>query len=178
MKSTPRFLSRLLPFVAALGLLAAGCASQPKARSYGLRIELDPDDPDFASTSIQVDIIGANEVADLPKWQNYSVTSYWIPGDLMRRGAVKATLEFGLGKSPVLTFDSSDPLWNRWISTGALHLVILADLPGITGDQPGNADPRRLILPLDRRKWPRGVSTIDIRIQASGIKLLTPIKQR
>ncbi len=175
MKTKSRFLLHLVSAIAGVGLLLVGCASQPKARSYGLRVELDPA---LAGSTIQVDIIGANDVADLPKWQTYSVTSYWQPGNPMRRNADKATLEFGLGKNTVQTFDSDDPRWKRWIDSGALHLVILADLPGVPEDQPGNADPRRLILPLDAHQWPRGVSTVELRIQESGIKLLTPMKAR
>jgi len=62
------------------------------------------------------------------------------------------------------------------LSTGAQHLVIVADLPGVVTDQVGNADPRRLILPLDRAAWDSGVNTINILVQESGLKLQTPRK--
>jgi hypothetical protein len=31
-------------------------------------------------------------------------------------------------------------------------------------------------LPLDGKKWPSDLTTVDLRVQESGIRLLTPIK--
>jgi len=49
------------------------------------------------------------------------------------------------------------------------------DLPGVDADKAGNADPRRLILPLDAGQW-KDPSAIEILIQESGARLLTPKK--
>ncbi len=153
--------------------LLPGCASAPKAGAYSLKFELAPA---LVGSSIQIDLIGANPVSDLPKWQTTSVTEYWQPDNAQRRDADKGVLQFGPGKPNVQTFASTDPVWNRWLSTGATYLVVLVDLPGISADREGNADPRRLILPLDVKKWPSDVKALELRVQESGIRLLTPIK--
>jgi hypothetical protein len=98
-------------------------------------------DPALAGTSLQVDVVGANELSDLPKWQTYSVTEYWQPGNAFRRDARKATLAFGRGRPDTQSLAVDDPKWAEWLRTGALHLVLIADLPGPVSDQTGNADP-------------------------------------
>lgn len=154
--------------------LLTGC-NTPTARNFNLRIEVDPA---LAGSSVQLDIIGANAVSDLPKWQTYSVSDYWQPGDPLRRDSDKTVLRFGQGKPTTQMFSSTDPIWNRWLGTGALYLVVLVDLPGLSADREGNADPRRLILPLDTREWRSGTDTIELRVQESGIRLLTPKRNR
>lgn len=162
----------------AAGLLFAnaGCASAPKARSYSIKITVDPEDKRVAGSSFQVDLIGANAVSDLPRLRTYSVTDYWKPGDAMRKNADKVVLEFGQGKSHVQILDGTNPAWARWLRAGALQLVVLVDLPLVVEPKPGNEDPRRLILDLDVKRWPRNVETIDLLVQSSGIRLLTPMK--
>lgn len=157
----------LVMFALALG----GCASAPKPRAYVVEVALDPA---LAGTSLQVDLVGANEISDLPKWQNYSVTSYWQPGNAFRRDALKSTLVFGRGKPEVQSLPLDDARWAQWLKTGALHLVIIADLPDVVSDQVGNADPRRLILPLDRAAWNRKTGKLEILLQESGLRLMTP----
>jgi hypothetical protein len=53
----------------------------------------------------------------------------------------------------------------------------MADLPGSAVDQNGNADSRRLIIPLDKKLWRRG-DPLEILIQEGGIKLLTKQKKQ
>jgi hypothetical protein len=154
-------------------LLLGGCTSTPTPRAYNLKVTLDGA---LVDTSVQIDLVGANELADLPKWQSYSVTDYWQPNNAFRRDALKSTMQFGRGKPNTQTLLGTDPHWADWLRTGALHLVIVADLPGAVTDQMGNADPRRLILPLDRAAWGRGVETIEILVQESGLRLMTPRK--
>lgn len=156
-----------------LGLFAA-CSTTPTPSRYTVNFTLDKA---LEGTSLQVDVIGANAVADLPKWQAYSITEYWQPGNTTRRDADKATLDFGRGKPLVQTLASTDPQWNEWLRTGALYMVVIADLPGVAADKQGNADPRRLILPLDKAAWPHGnKGAIEVLIQESGLRLLTPKK--
>lgn len=156
-----------------IALLAgiSGCASAPKPTPYEIAVTLDPA---LEGTSLQVDLVGANELSDLPKWQNYSVTEYWQPGNAFRRDANNVTLSFGRGQPMTQTLSSTDPRWAEWLRTGALYLVILADLPGAVNDQAGNADPRRLILPLDRAAWGSKTNQIEIVVQESGLRLVTP----
>ena len=174
MRLAPRFPS-VFSLISGLvvAVVLAGCASAPKPVPYNIEITLDGS---LAGTSLQLDIIGANETSDLPKWQNYSVTQYWQPGNAFRRDARKVTFAFGRGQPTVQTLLSSDPQWAEWLRTGALHLVLVADLPGAMSDQVGNADPRRLILPLDRAAWGSKVNKIEIVVQGSGLRLMTPRK--
>jgi hypothetical protein len=162
----------LAPFAAAALLLAAGCTSAPNPRSFTVKVNLDPA---LAGSSLQVDLIGANPVSDLPKLESYSVSSYWNPGDALRRDAAKVTLAFGQGREATQVLDITNPIWETWLKTGAQDLVVMVDLPGIAADKAGNADPRRLILPLDAGQW-NGSGVIEILIQESGVRLLTPKK--
>jgi hypothetical protein len=165
---------RFLATLCLLFIFSAGCSTLPRPRAYNIEIELDPA---LATGSNQVDLIGANS-ADLPKWSSYSMTDYWRADDAKRRDADKVVMRFGQGNRSVQTLLTIDPSWTRWEATGAQYLVVLLQLSGVTTDRDGNADPRRLILPLDRREWARGVTTIELRVQESGIRLMTPRKYR
>ena len=140
---------------AGLGLLAAAfaltaCNSAPKPVAHTITLALDKS---LENTSLQVDIIGANATSDLPKWESYSITEYWQPGNTTRRDTDRYTVDFGRGKPSSQMIGSIDAKWSRWLQTGATYVVVIADLPGIPSDQQGNADPRRLILPLDAAQW-------------------------
>ncbi|MFO1448473.1 MAG: hypothetical protein U1F61_09980 [Opitutaceae bacterium] len=171
----PLHLIRLFTWTSAavLAFALSGCVTAPKPSAYTVEVTLDPA---LAGTSLQVDVVGANELSDLPKWQSYSVTEYWQPGNAFRRDARKATLAFGRGRPDTQTLAVDDAKWAEWLRTGALHLVIIADLPGPMSDQMGNADPRRLILPLDRAAWDRKLQKLQIVVQESGLRLMTPRK--
>lgn len=153
----------------------AGCKLLPKSTKpgdYDVRFQLDAA---LAGSSIQIDIVGANALSDLPKWESYSVNDYWKPGDAMRRDALKAIISFGRGKESVQSLSMQDEIWRTWLRSGATYLVIVADLPGGGFvDRTGNADPRRLILPLSRGEWGKDTREIRILVQESGMRLLTP----
>lgn len=158
---------------AVCALFLAGCASAPQPKAYNVQITLDAP---LQGSSVQIDLVGVNDTSDLPKWQTYSVTEYWQPGNPFRRDARKSTIEFGRGKPNTQGLLSTDPRWAEWLRTGALHLVIVADLPGAVTDQAGNADPRRVILPLDRAAWNSKTATLEVLVQESGLRLMTPRK--
>jgi len=168
-------LSRLLaPTLLCAGLLlAAGCATTPQPRAFTVKVNLDPS---LAGSSLQVDLVGANPVSDLAKLQAYPVSEYWKPGDALRRDSPKVTLAFGQGRAASQVLDTNDPIWKQWLQTGAQDLVVLVDLPGVAADKPGAADPRRLVLPLDANQWGK-TDSLEILIQESGARLLTPKKQ-
>jgi len=154
-------------------LVLASCVTRPApTRRFNISVAVDPA---LAASSLQIDLIGVN-ASDLPKWRSLSVTEYWQPGDPKRRDAEKAVLDFRQGKKLVQVFPASDPLWQRWFSTGAENLVVLVNLTGLVTDREGDADPRRLILPLEKRAWSSAVTTIELRVQESSIRLLTPRK--
>lgn len=172
MKTIVPKLTYFIGLATLLACLFAGCASVPKPKAYAVRLSVDPA---LAGTTVMVDLAGPNEISDLPKWQTYSITEYWQPGNVFRRDASKATLEFGRDHPATQILAATDPRWKEWLKTGALHLVIVADIPGVVNDQAGNADPRRLIVPLDKAVW-GGAETIDIVVQESGLRLVTPRK--
>lgn len=170
MKHSSRPIISFAASLFAAALLLSGCGTKPEPRAYTVRVALDPT---LAGSSIQVDIVGANELADLPQWRTYSVTEYWQPNNAFRRDARKVALEFGRGRPQAQVLAATDPRWSEWLRTGAAHLILVADLPGVTADAAGSADPRRLILPLDRNLWPRNTETIEVLVQESGLRLLT-----
>jgi hypothetical protein len=165
--------SLLLSLIALVLLGCGGCASNTvKPRAFEVRITVDPK---LANTSLQVDLIGANTLADLPKWTSYSVTEYWQPDNPLRRDDSHLSAQFGRGLPTTVTVSREHPHWQTWLKSGVAHLVILADLPGVSNDQTGNADPRRLIIPLDKKLWKRK-APLEILIQEAGMKLLTKQK--
>lgn len=165
---------QLLVFLFAAVLLTGfGCNSNTvKPRAFEVRLTVDPA---LANTSLQVDLVGANTLADLPKWASYSVTEYWQPDNPLRRDASHLCAQFGRGMPTLVTVGRDHPHWQTWLKSGVAHLVILADLPGVSNDQAGNADPRRLIIPLDKKLW-NGKAPLEILIQEGGLKLLTKQK--
>ena len=122
--------------------------------------------------SVQVDVVAVNDT-EYGQWRSYSMTDYWRPDDRLRRDAAdyRRTFRFGLHQSAVQELKIEDAVWQKWESMGARHLFILADL-GAFEDKMGENDPRRLILPLERRRWDD--ETIRIRVDSSGIRCLTP----
>ena len=54
---------------------------------------------------------------------------------------------------------------------GAMRLVAIAFIPGLSGSGPEQTDPRRIILPLDKGRWKE---LVDIRINASQSGLTSP----
>lgn len=165
-----------LALIFAIGLIVTGCAlfknDQIKPRAFDVAITLDKA---LAGMSLQVELIGANKTSDLPKWESLSITEYWQPGNSLRRDANKISFEFAREKPSTVTVSKDDPHWKQWFQSGAIYLVVIADLPGITTDQSGNADSRRLILPLDRRLWKKN-QKLELLIQESGIRLLSKQK--
>jgi hypothetical protein len=156
----------------ATALLLAACNSAPKPAAQTITLALDKS---LENTSLQVDIIGANATSDLPKWESYSITEYWQPGNTTRRDTDRYTVDFGRGKPASQMISAIDAKWARWLQTGATYVVVIADLPGVASDQQGNADPRRLILPLDAKQWKKDrKDPIEIQIKESGLHLLTP----
>lgn len=158
-----------------LGLfLAGGCNSTTvKPRAFEVHLTVDKA---LAGTSLQVDLIGANTLADLPKWTSYSVTEYWQPDNPQRRDASRVTYQFGARQPLKVVLDREDPRWQAWLNAGVQNLVIMADLPGAATDQAGNADPRRLIIPLDKKLWRSG-DPLEIVIQEGGLRLITKQKR-
>ncbi len=176
MKINSSFLSFVLKLTAVAGLclLAAGCSSTPKPRPYAIAINVDPS---IANDTVVIDIVGANRQA-LANWEGYDVDAYWRPGNARRRDAIKRTFEFGSGKPTGQVLLADDPVWEEWMRVGSSSLVLLADLPGSEQEHVSGRDPRRLILSLDKKNWPRKTDTLEIRVLESGLQLQTPERAR
>lgn len=163
--------------VGLISLVIGGCGCTPGMGRYNVEVALDPSLADRAGgpPQVTVDLVGLNDT-QVSAWTNKSMTAYWTPSDRMRAEArgVRHEMTFGPGNAGPKTLSKTDPIWETWKSRGAMHLFVLADLPGASGDQPGDADGRRKILPLDKCRWDK--DTIRFQVQSSQIECLTPPK--
>jgi len=140
-----------------LALLAAiGCGGMGRYNVHvaldhqGFRRELN------TIPSVEVNLVAVN-ASEYPVWHGYSVTQYWTPDNPLRVTSVRQ------GQGKVLTFGEqppfeqvlrrADPVWDTWADKGAMHLIILSNYPRVSTDLPGDADVRRVILPLAKRRW-------------------------
>lgn len=159
------------------GLLLSGCSSCKPGKpgpvgKYNVEVVLDDS---LKSSSVVVDLVGVG-VGNLPRWQSYDMNQYWSPRDPLRADAQKITMNFISGKSLTNSLPATDPVWNKWQSRGATHLVVLADLPSVGLRAQGNEDARRLVLPLDQCSWPNKTKTLSVLVQRSGIVSVTPMR--
>jgi hypothetical protein len=163
-------------FIALLAALLAGCFCKPgkpgPVRSYTIEVSLDDS---LQKSSVIVELVGASP-SSLPRWEAYDMGKYWKEGDPMRRDADKVVLNFVSGQALKQSMALTDPKWATWKSQGVTHVLVLADLPGIHASLPGTRDSRRQILPLDKCSWPNKTSALKVRVQPSGIVVLTPTR--
>ena len=89
------------------------------------------------------------------------MSEYWAN---LRMDEKTFVVALGQGKANPQVLASSDPIWDEW--GGAKMLFVLSSYPP-SSDLPGDADPRRLILPLKWRSWL--FKPIPIRITPTGI---------
>ncbi len=160
---------RSVPFLARLPVcivLLSGCGIM----RMNVIVELDKElakDPASVPT-IEIDLVGVNE-SELPQWKGYSMSAYWSPGDKLRlgAGADKHEFRFSQTTASAQTLDRKDPIYDKWQEKTASRLFVLADLPGVSEPAPGEADPRRMILPLSRKAWKLKKSTVTITVKAA-----------
>src|SRR5205814_7259956 len=110
--------------------------------------------------AVQVDILAANET-ELARLTSWPVDEYWrdatqnrVPSDR------KSLLLSGTRRSATLRRD--DPIWQQWRNKGAMHLVAIGSIPGLSGSGEGDRDRRRIILPLDKLRWKEPLVDIQI----------------
>ncbi len=117
-----------------------------------------------ASSSVLVDIVGIG-----PNNQALKLTpvpKYW------QGGAVKAdakSYRFGPNSPQTYTLAASDPIWKHWHDIGAKEVMVIADLPGVFPDLPGDSDARRKILPIASKS-----TSATIVVDKSGLVKSTP----
>jgi hypothetical protein len=128
---------------------------------------------DICQKSVEVHLVGVNRF-EKDQWEAVSMADYWKPGNKLRESAKGYTYVIRFGKGPCkYTLSEKDPIWRDvWKARKAAYLFILADLPGIFPDLAGNADARRLSLPLPPRGWGM-TKEINISIEPSNIVPLT-----
>ncbi len=151
--------------VAAMG---AGCSgSRPEMAERNVVVTLD--DTLARATAVEVNLIGANDT-DFPRVASRGVDDYWrdVAGD--RAPSDRYIMKLS-GADRTKTLSRTDPIWQKWRAKGALRLVAIAFIPGVSGSGEGERDPRRIILPLDKNRWKE---LVDIRIIASQSGLACP----
>ncbi len=165
--------------VGVMALVTGGCGCTPGMDRFNVEVALDlslaqrPGGP----PQITVDLVGLNDT-QVSAWSSKRMTEYWTPNDRLRAESksFRREMTFGPGNAGPKRLEKSDPIWDTWKSRGAMHLFALAELPAAAADQPGDADGRRRILPLDRCRWDSRTETLQFVVQASQIECLTPPK--
>ena len=144
---------------AAAGLLAlTGCSSSLSTVNL-------QGSSSVTSASVQVDVVGLN--ANNQALKITPVRKYW-EGGAQTRGSAK-TFRFGPSSAQTQTLASSDPIWAKWKGEGVKEIMVIADLPGVFADAPGDADARRKILPLASK-----TTSVTIVVDKAGLVRSTP----
>lgn len=162
-----------LTLAAAALAAAAGCRSPaPRMGRFDVHLTMADSMADSSGLfpSVELHLLALNSVKGRAL-QAQSMSDYWNPN---RRADdfVKHKMYFGEGQPRSQTLLRTDPIWDRWERAGAWYLFVMADLPGIYKDQDDVQDARRLIVPLDPKRWRH--RTIDIMIENSSLYCLTP----
>jgi len=152
-----------------LGILLLGLSTGGCSRT----VTVAASDP-ICKKSVEVHLVGVNRF-EKDLWETTSMTDYWTPGSQLRQSAKEYTYVVQFGRGPCeAALDKKDPVRKVWKKRKAEYLFVLADLPGVYTDSPGNADARRLRLPaVDSDRWGLRKKKIDIRVEESNIVSLT-----
>jgi hypothetical protein len=151
----------LASLLALLTFIVAGCETT-KPQAWNLTINK------TTPATIEIDLIGVTE-SDKPFWTGYNLDKYWSPNDPRRLGADKLSRILEIGQPWIVYRD--DPKWAEWLGRGATDLLLIANLPGQF--EPGFADPRRILIPLDRKAWDAPGSMLEVEVQESFVRVLT-----
>ena len=110
-----------------------------------------------AASSVQVDVVGIN--ANNQTLKAIPVPQYWRGASAPYRADIKS-FRFGPNSPQTYTIAATDPIWKHWHDTGATDVMVVADLPGVFADLPGDADQRRKIIPI-KSKSPSATIVVD-----------------
>ncbi len=119
-----------------------------------------------ATSSVLVDIVGIS-----PSTQGLKllpVTRYWQGGAAQAKGDAKS-FRFGPNSPQSYTLAASDPIWKHWHDIGVTEVMVIADLPGVFPDLPGDSDARRKILPISSKS-----TSATITVDKAGLVKATP----
>ena len=155
----------VLALVVALG--SSGCAG-PR---FNVTVSLDES---WAASgrvpSVEVDLVGAGD-ADAPGLESKDLREYFREGDDLRGRSPRKTFSFSRSDVESKTLTSSDGVWAAWDQRSSNTLFILANWPRIDESSPGTADPRRLIVPLDKAYW--GTGNLEVVLFETGPRMKT-----
>ncbi len=184
---------------------AAGCAHGPGRYNVTVQLDeaMRQRLAQLGDRNIEVDLVAVNSVEN-DRWENASMTSYWQPGDPLKGSVPTKVMYFNSKQAQAAattnpakpgqtasqaatqpsgfseTLSATDPIWYKWYANkndkSVYHLYVLALLPGIIADQPGDRDPRRQILPLNQEEWPNGTKDILLKIEPTGVITVTTPK--
>jgi len=144
-------------------VLFTGCA--------GLKEVQISSSPAMRNASIQVDVVGST-ASNRGTVEGVPVSKYFQSGNAIRQGLQAKAMRFGSDQPPTQSITSDDPIWRGWISSKAVSIIVMADVPGVFDDLPGEADPRRKILPLSGKGAPKGI--VHLEIYQGGLRVVTP----
>ena len=150
----------LLVAVLASGLaLSTGCSS--RLSTVNLQ-----GSASVAAASVQVDVVGLNSGNQTLK--AIPVPQYWRGANAQSKADTKS-FRFGPNSPQTYTVGPNDPIWKHWSATGATEVMVIADLPGVFSDLPGDADQRRKIIPLASK-----ATSATIVVDKTGLVRSTP----
>jgi len=154
----------------ALGLLAGGCKYVPPMVTRTISVTAAED---VCRKSVEVHLVGVNRF-DRDRWANMSMNEYWQPENELRKSAKEYTHMIRFGEEPCQrVLGKKESIRKVWKDRNAEHLFVLADLPGVFDDLPGNDDARRVEVPgLDSKDW-GWQKEIEIVIKSSTVEVRT-----
>lgn len=159
---------RTAPLIVALLLLTCGCGDK------SIKTLIVEATSSVDSMSVTVDLIGVNKL-DLSRYEGYSINQYWRQDDPLRKSSLehRETLMFGGSQESTREFDLSEDEWKEWYKSGVRYVVVIADIPGITEDTPGN-NARRQTIPLSAKelKESLGKKTKTVKLVVRDVGLL------
>ncbi|MBN2131071.1 MAG: hypothetical protein JW741_16330 [Sedimentisphaerales bacterium] len=154
----------------ATGLLAVGCKYVPPMVTRTISITAAED---VCTKSVEVHLVGVRRY-DRDRWASMSMSEYWQPENELRKSAKEYTHIIRFGEEPCTrVFGKKEPMREVWKDQNAEYLFVLADLPGVFDDLPGNNDARRVEVPgLDSKDW-GWQKEIEIVIKSRAVEVRT-----
>lgn len=164
---------KVMIFGMALLLLSStgcGCAG------FNVSVKLDPSvqNPDGTYPPVEVHLVGVSP-SEYQRWHDMSMSEYWAEPKITEEILV---MKLGSARGTTGSISDKDPMWKTWEQRGAIprgHLFVLSLYPA-SKDLPGDADLRRLILPMDCQKWPGyswGRNEIPLLVKADPFGVIT-----
>jgi hypothetical protein len=165
----------VMGMMVALAAIGQGCAKTPTMAERNVIVSLD--ESLARATAVEVNLIGAN-ATEYTQLAGMGVDDYWRTAAAGRARGTRYVMKLS-GNDRTKTLLKTDPIWQKWRSEGAMHLITIAFVPGLTGSGAGDLDPRRVVLPLDKHRW-ANLEDIRINVSQSGLNVPTqplPAKQ-